>query len=102
RGAISPWNRAASDFSACGYRRETLTAMLWPGGDVELTVGELGSQWAVPKFSRSAVDRAGELLRTGIGDFAEAVEVVSNWRASHRYPLNILQMPLRRTVAPAK
>ena len=59
----------------------------------------LNSPWVSPSFSRGQVDRAGRLLATsaesgtlsdrGVGD------VINNWRSSHSFPLNTLQMGLR-------
>jgi hypothetical protein len=54
--------------------------------------------WAVPEFPRKAVDQAGAVLAsTPDGAIDEAaLGVISNWRASHRFPLNTLQIGLRR------
>ena len=80
--------------------------------------------WAVPEFSRSRVDVAGDVLirhfspQVSAGDLssdeymeqytafydelAEAHRVINNWRSSHSYPLNALQMSLRRRVRHVK
>lgn len=58
--------------------------------------------WPVPKFSRSQVNKAGEILiqHTKTSDFdldqwLWAFEVLSNWRACHGYPINTFQATLR-------
>jgi len=51
-----------------------------------------------PQYSRSQVNRAGEVLRQSDSpDSArlEATDVLSNWRASHNYPINTFQATLR-------
>ena len=55
--------------------------------------------WAVPQYSRTQVDRAGDVLINDNHDPAEiyqAFQVINNWRAAHQYPLNTFQMTLRR------
>jgi ppGpp synthetase/RelA/SpoT-type nucleotidyltranferase len=56
------------------------------------------AKWVEPKFSRSQVDRAGKILRQDEStqdETNEAMEVLGNWRASHSYPLSIMQLALR-------
>ena len=58
------------------------------------------SQWIAPQFSRGEVDRAGRLLaRNGVTAsplvIGHALDVLNNWRSSHSFPLNTLQMALR-------
>lgn len=55
------------------------------------------ANWPKPKFSRGAVDQAGEALAIGASDAqtAEAEEIISNWRACHAYPINTFQKTLR-------
>lgn len=51
------------------------------------------------KFSKSKTDRAGELLRHGSGSKEEqamALEVLSNWRAAHSYPMHVFKKRLKR------
>lgn len=54
--------------------------------------------WVAPAYTRRQVDRAGE---TYIADLASredrelALAVINNWRTSHGFPLNTLQMNLR-------
>jgi ppGpp synthetase/RelA/SpoT-type nucleotidyltranferase len=72
--------------------------------------------WAVPEHSRSHIDAAGELLVrddavkvNAAGEFIDdglslerwgereqALRVINNWRSSHSFPLNTLQVGLRR------
>lgn len=58
------------------------------------------TEWTEPRFERKDVDRAGRLLRdTGslsIEELNWAFEVMDNWRASHAFPLNTVQVGLRR------
>jgi hypothetical protein len=73
--------------------------------------GDLGAAtdpemaWAKPQFSRSRVDQAGRILVGLTPDdddeeawdrYFEALEVINNWRSSHSFPLNTLQVGLRR------
>lgn len=55
--------------------------------------------WAVPEHSKAQVDKAGRILVDGEGDSArldEALEIINNWRSSHSFPLNTIQVGLRR------
>ena len=61
--------------------------------------------WAQPAFSRVEVDAAGHQLAEVLrGDQAaleslevdRALDVVSNWRGSHSFPLNTFQLTLRK------
>jgi hypothetical protein len=52
--------------------------------------------WTTPQHSRSEVDRAGGVLSgRESGDMESALDVIGNWRASHSFPLNTLQVGLR-------
>ena len=57
------------------------------------------SKWVSPAFSRGEVDRAGKVLAESDGSGAllsdPVAEVFNNWRSSHSFPLNTLQMSLR-------
>lgn len=56
-------------------------------------------QWTRPLHSKSAVNRAAKTYMdesSSATDRAEALAVMNNWRSSHRFPLNTLQMTLRR------
>jgi ppGpp synthetase/RelA/SpoT-type nucleotidyltranferase len=58
----------------------------------------------VPAFSRKAVNRAGEILISDHTQVPEdelfwAMDVLSNWRACHSYPINTFQATLRKKIA---
>lgn len=56
-----------------------------------------------PQFSRQRVDAAGDtLIRIGapsnneeMEELEAALSIINNWRSSHRYPLNAMQVTLR-------
>lgn len=53
----------------------------------------------VPKYSRTQVNRAGEILNSDTHDLEQlfwAIEVLSNWRACHGYPMNTFQATVRQ------
>jgi len=55
--------------------------------------------WTKPEHSRGEVDRAGRVLidpRSKADDLASALIIINNWRSSHSFPLNTLQMSLRK------
>jgi ppGpp synthetase/RelA/SpoT-type nucleotidyltranferase len=59
-------------------------------------------QWAIPENSRERVNAAGRALVEGMGDkleyadrYLDAYVVMSNWRASHQFPLNTFKINLR-------
>lgn len=59
--------------------------------------------WTVPEYSRGQVNRAGATLIDPLAPPEEmewARGVVNNWRAAHEFPLNSLQLRLRRYVSP--
>lgn len=54
-------------------------------------------------YSRKQVNRAGEALRSSgpdLGDYEQALEVLSNWRSCHGYPVNTFQATLRDRIKP--
>jgi hypothetical protein len=54
--------------------------------------------WTEPRYSRSTVDKAGVCYidpEAKQADRDKARLVINNWRSSHSYPLNTLQMNLR-------
>jgi hypothetical protein len=54
--------------------------------------------WALPEFTKGQVDAAGQILARPDAppeDLMAALEVVSNWRAVHAFPLNTFQIGLR-------
>lgn len=59
-------------------------------------------QWAIPENSRERVNAAGRTLVGGLGNtfddmdrYLDAYAVMSNWRASHQFPLNTFKINLR-------
>lgn len=61
----------------------------------------MSSPWRSCGFSRKEIERAGSTLRSppaGISlfDYYSAYQVMDSWRASHAFPLNTIQMTLRR------
>lgn len=56
-------------------------------------------KWQAPQYRRGQVDAAGRVLAAGNPDddaVNEALTVLNNWRLSHSFPLNTLQMGLRQ------
>ncbi|MCX6777545.1 MAG: RelA/SpoT domain-containing protein [Candidatus Micrarchaeota archaeon] len=55
--------------------------------------------WTKPEYTRSQVDKAGELLTTHDADLEKinsALTVLNNWRSAHSFPMNTFQIRLRR------
>ena len=63
--------------------------------------------WAKPEYSKRRVDRAGKEYAAGphsLQEYVETMAIIDNWRSAHSFPLNTMQMLLRkraRTVDPA-
>jgi ppGpp synthetase/RelA/SpoT-type nucleotidyltranferase len=65
-------------------------------------------KWITRQYSKSRIDRAGEALfrdlsavsddemSTAIEESIDALEIVNNWRSCHAFPLNTMQIGLRR------
>ena len=56
---------------------------------------------AVPEYSKTKIDRAGELLKNRAGtdaEIANALETLSNWRAYHAMPLDTFAKVLRERI----
>jgi len=56
-------------------------------------------RWAEPQFSRSKVNKAGDLLvKPGVPpeEASDAQDIVNNWRSAHGLPLTWMVMNLRR------
>jgi ppGpp synthetase/RelA/SpoT-type nucleotidyltranferase len=56
--------------------------------------------WAKNGYSRTEIDRAGEILRSDLNEkdifeYFRAYDVMNTWRSSHSFPLNTIQMSLR-------
>lgn len=57
--------------------------------------------YPVPKYTKSTINRAGKILVDSKASTAKrefALEVLSNWRACHGYPVNTFQSTLRSRV----
>ena len=55
-------------------------------------------EWVDPKYSKSRVRRAGETLvdpASSVEDIDVSMSVLSNWRASHAYPMHSMLIFLR-------
>lgn len=55
--------------------------------------------WTPPAYTRGQVDAAGRVLAGDpiwIAERERALEVMSNWRSAHAFPLNTFQVTLRR------
>ena len=56
-------------------------------------------KWTEPQYSREEVNEAGQVLLRGTANGSMSLEtalsVVNNWRSSHAFPLNTMQMYLR-------
>jgi ppGpp synthetase/RelA/SpoT-type nucleotidyltranferase len=66
--------------------------------------------WAIPRYNRETVNRAGKALVREMKEpdepwsseerwaaWSNAIDVINNWRSSHGYPLNTFQMNLRKS-----
>jgi ppGpp synthetase/RelA/SpoT-type nucleotidyltranferase len=57
-------------------------------------------EWAKPEYTKGDVDRAGKVLVQNDDPYSDeymyALQKISNWRASHNYPLNTFKVTLRR------
>jgi len=59
-------------------------------------------RWVVPAYSKKRVKRAGEVLINPSATFdkqMEALDILSNWRAAHAYPMHAILIVLRRKAA---
>jgi hypothetical protein len=55
--------------------------------------------WSQPQYSKTQVDKAGAVLVSPLStrdDIEFALLVVNNWRSSHSFPLNTMQVGLRQ------
>lgn len=55
--------------------------------------------WPTPQFSKSQINKAGQILIVGNDDFDQALwafDVLNNWRSCHGYPINTFQATLRQ------
>jgi hypothetical protein len=57
-----------------------------------------GMAWAAPEYSRSGVDRAAQTFMDPTSapvEREDARAIINNWRSSHSFPLNTMQVNLR-------
>jgi hypothetical protein len=55
--------------------------------------------WTEPQYSLGKIDKAGKVLAGGkvtVAEMDEALSIMSNWRSSHSYPLEVAVRSLRR------
>lgn len=61
--------------------------------------------WATPNYPKKRVTNAGKILAAGTEkidnlpawqEYLDALDIVNNWRAAHAFPLNTIQIGLRR------
>ena len=56
-------------------------------------------EWTSPQYSKEEIDAAGRALVDGSAYFTSSIEemltIVNNWRSSHAFPLNTMQVNLR-------
>jgi len=52
--------------------------------------------WTKPSYSKSQVDKAGNTILSKQGDYNQALKILTNWRASHGYPLHVFHNRLRK------
>jgi hypothetical protein len=55
--------------------------------------------WVTLEYSKGQVDAAGRLLAGGAAspeEINQALDILNNWRAAHSFPLNTIQVGLRR------
>lgn len=60
--------------------------------------------WTVPGFSRQEINAASRILTDGafrvsqnFGEATKCYDIINNWRSSHAFPLNTIQIGLRRS-----
>ncbi len=56
-------------------------------------------RWIDPKYSKKKVKKAGEILispNPSVNDIDQSMDVLSNWRASHAYPMHAMLIFLRK------
>jgi ppGpp synthetase/RelA/SpoT-type nucleotidyltranferase len=63
-----------------------------------------GMAWTIPQYTRRQVNDAGAVLINprrlqDAASYSNALSVIDNWRASHSFPLNTIQIGLKRRAA---
>lgn len=69
--------------------------------DAALVVGRVSEcemGWVTPQYGRGRVDAAGRTLALpqASSTYDEALDIINNWRSSHGFPLNTIQIGLRK------
>lgn len=86
---------------SCPAARALEEVAIWPNStfDDEALVSLANVRWSAPEFSRVQVNAAGKVLVTPVPNldvYEHALRVINNWRSSHSFPLNTIQIGLRR------
>lgn len=58
--------------------------------------------WKKPEYSKRQINEAGQKIidpNITVEDFADALDVIDNWRAAHAYPMNTFAVNLKRQVS---
>jgi ppGpp synthetase/RelA/SpoT-type nucleotidyltranferase len=56
-------------------------------------------KWTQPKYSKTQINKAGDTLvspESSTTELGEAIDILSNWRSSHSFPLHIFAVRLKR------
>jgi putative GTP pyrophosphokinase len=56
-------------------------------------------KWTKPKYSKSQINKAGDILissKSTAEKIGEAIDILSNWRSSHSFPLHTFAVRLKR------
>lgn len=59
----------------------------------------LKTEWARPIYSKKQINKAGQIIANSDSsqeDRNNALEIINNWRATHAYPLHVINAGLRR------
>lgn len=57
------------------------------------------TEWARPIYSKKQINKAGQIIANSDSsqeDRNNALEIINNWRATHAYPLHVINAGLRR------
>lgn len=56
------------------------------------------TEWARPIYSKKQINKAGQIIANSDSsqeDRNNALEIINNWRATHAYPLHVINAGLR-------
>ncbi len=91
---------SAKQFEAISSEPRTGLEVLFVISPAECAVEWLDDMaWMVPAYKPHEIDAAGAALikpSPTLAELDKALEVINNWRSSHSFPLNTLQVGLRR------